>query len=291
MKRMVVLLVVFACGIGFVLPVYAAPTPVLMNTIDTWRWRPPSPDPSGITYWPRRNSLMVVDGEVDETPLFKGFNIYEATLSGNLIRPHSTKSFSKEPVGIDIEVNPKNDHFFISDDNLDRVFDVHPGGDRRIGRGGDDKITSFRTSTFGCTDPEGLTFVNGKLFIIDGAGAEVYILDPGPNGLFEGMGDDKISQFDVGVLGIPDPEGGDYNAARGTLYLISTKGSLFEITTDGKLINTIALPFTPKHPSDVTLAPSSANPSETHLYITDRGVDNNADPNENDGKIYEVALP
>ena len=28
-----------------------------------------------------------------------------------------------------------------------------------------------------------------------------------------------------------------------------------------------------------------------HLYIVDRGIDNNANPDENDGKLYEVAFP
>src|SRR5207237_3678542 len=42
--------------------------------------------------------------------------------------------------------------------------------------------------------------------------------------------------------------------------------------------------------SDVALAPGSVNHSETHLYISDSGVDNNADPTENDGKVYEISL-
>ncbi len=40
----------------------------LVQTTDTSQWSPPSPDPSGITYWSDHDTLLVVDGEVDEMP-------------------------------------------------------------------------------------------------------------------------------------------------------------------------------------------------------------------------------
>ncbi len=42
--------------------------------------------------------------------------------------------------------------------------------------------------------------------------------------------------------------------------------------------------------SDVVWAPSSQNPSIKSIYIASRGVDNNTDRLENDGKIWEVSL-
>jgi hypothetical protein len=47
------------------------------------------------------------------------------------------------------------------------------------------------------------------------------------------------------------------------------------------------------NPADVTLAPSSSTSDAAtvqNLYIVDRGVDNNDDPTENDGKLYELSL-
>ena len=41
----------------------------------------------------------------------------------------------------------------------------------------------------------------------------------------------------------------------------------------------------------LALAPSSVNPSVNSLWITERGVDNDSNSNENDGKIYEMSLP
>ena len=35
------------------------------------------------------------------------------------------------------------------------------------------------------------------------------------------------------------------------------------------------------------MSPSSADPDQTSLYMVARGVDNNSDPNENDGVLYE----
>jgi hypothetical protein len=46
-------------------------------------------------------------------------------------------------------------------------------------------------------------------------------------------------------------------------------------------------------PGDVTIAPSSSttdNPAVKSLYIVARGVDNDADPTENDGKMYEMTV-
>jgi len=40
----------------------------------------------------------------------------------------------------------------------------------------------------------------------------------------------------------------------------------------------------------ITLAPRSTDPTKTSLYLVDRATDNNVDPSENDGKMYEVAI-
>jgi hypothetical protein len=43
-------------------------------------------------------------------------------------------------------------------------------------------------------------------------------------------------------------------------------------------------------PSGLAYAPGSVNSVEKHLYITDRAVDNDSHPTENDGRIYEIAV-
>jgi hypothetical protein len=41
--------------------------------------------------------------------------------------------------------------------------------------------------------------------------------------------------------------------------------------------------------SDLVFAPGTDG-SPRRLYLTDRGVDNDVDPNENDGRLYQVEL-
>ncbi len=51
-------------------------TPTLVRTIATSSFTQPSPDPSGIVYRPGLDRLLISDSEVDETPLFQGFNLF-----------------------------------------------------------------------------------------------------------------------------------------------------------------------------------------------------------------------
>ena len=54
-------------------------TGVRAQTVDTGgtgAWVPTSPDPSGITYLPGSDRLLVSDAEVDEMPIFTGQNLY-----------------------------------------------------------------------------------------------------------------------------------------------------------------------------------------------------------------------
>ena len=57
----------------------AGEAPALVQVIDTSVWPKPSPDPSGITYWPARDTLVIADGEVEEMPIFAGAKL---TLTG-----------------------------------------------------------------------------------------------------------------------------------------------------------------------------------------------------------------
>lgn len=260
-----------------------------VQVIATSRWNPPSPDPSGITYWPRRDHLMVVDGEIEEMAIWAGANMFEATRTGGLVRTYDTTSFNKEPVGIDIEI-ADNDHFFISNDSQKTIFDIDIGPDREFGTS-DDRRRPFLTSGFGNTDPEGLTLGGGKLYTVDGAGARIYGTSPGANGIFEAS--DPTTSFDVASLGVRDPEGIDYDSRTGNLWVVDrSRARLNEITTAGTLLQTIDLEALvgAVNPADVTLAPASTNTAASNLYLVDRGVDNNVDPNENDGKIYEIML-
>lgn len=268
----------------------------LVQTIQTSQLSPASPDPAGLAYMPGPDRLMVADSEVEEMPIFQGVNLYQVTRTGSLADTGVTTAFSNEPTGLGF--NPANDTLFVSDDQKDRIFLNRPGADGRHGTS-DDTRTFISTSAFGAGDPEGLDFDTGSghIFVTDGADREVYEVSPGANGTFDGVpasgGDDVVTHFDVAALGIVDPEGIGVDTARDTL-VISDRGSkdIFEVSKDGLLVqvaNTSTIPGI-RSPSGVTVAPASNDPARMNWWIVDRGVDNNADPNENDGKIYELSV-
>jgi len=286
-----------ATGVAAGLPSPQAPPAVeyasLVQVIHTSLWAPPSPDPSGLAYRASTNTLFVVDGEVDEIPaLFTGKNGYETSLAGGLVSTFSTTKYSKEPVGV--ALNSANGHVFNSDDNKDRIFEIDPGPDGVLFTS-DDIRTSFSTLGFS-PDPEGLAFSGGNLIVTDGLNSEIYVLSPGPNGIFNGLppdGDDQIvASFDTLALGIGDPETVEYNEATGTLFIVGrTDIVMVETTTTGQLLRKIDIACADAwEAAGLALAPGSQNPSTLNLYIAARGKDNNVDPDENDGKIYEIAL-
>ena len=268
----------------------------LIQTIDAWQWSPPSPDSAGIVYLPASDRLLVCDSEVNEMPIFTGDNLFEATLTGNLINTLTTVSFSDEPTGVTL--NPSNGHLFFSDDTGSRsIYEMNPGPDGQYNTS-DDIITSFKTSDFGSNDPEGVTFASGlgALFMTDGVNEEVYQITPGGNGIFDGVppaGDDQVTSFDTTGLGALDPEGIAFNANSGNLYLVGKPSdTLFEVTISGVLVQTIDISAAnARKPAGLAYAPGSLNSSIMNIYIAARGVDNNSDPDENDGQVYEMTLP
>jgi hypothetical protein len=105
-----------------------------------------------------------------------------------------------------------------------------------------------------------------------------------------------VTHFDTAAWGFHDLEGIGYNPAAGTLFIISTDPAdqyLGETTRTGTLLRAYNLSFMGNFyniRSDVTYAPASQNPSARNIYIASRGMDNNIDPNENDGVIWEIDI-
>jgi uncharacterized protein YjiK len=259
-----------------------------VGTIDTSQFNPPSPDPSGIAYLDPANTpsgsdrLFIADGEVDEIPtLFTGDNYFETTLPGTLNRTGSSLSYSSEPTGVDL--NPANGHLFVSDDNVDKIFEVIPGNDGLYGSSDDTVVASFSTRPFGSFDPEGVAFSGGNLFIADGVNAEVYQVTTSGT---------LVSQFDTESLGIIDPEGIEYDPDSGHLYLQGhPKNVIGETTTSGTLVQLLdTSAANARKPAGLAIGANSVIPGAKSIYIVDRGVDNNSDPNENDGKVHEFSF-
>lgn len=278
-------------------------TGALVQTIDTSQFNPPSPDSSDIAYNSLTNTLLVCDGEVDEMSIYQGANLFEMTLYGTLLSTDTTahtsdypnlNAYTEEPVGCTF--NPLNGHLFIASDDQKMIFEINPGDDGRL-HTADDIRSSFSTLLFGSNDPEGIAYnpVDGALYIADGVSSTIYRILPGANGSFDGVppsGDDVATHFDTMSLGIKDPEGIAFEAEN-RLYIVGKPASkMAHVYTSGPLIRMVDISAaSAKKPSGLAVAPASADFSVSSVYLSDRGVDNHTDPNENDGKVYELSVP
>ena len=271
----------------------AASTATVVRVRPTSVWSPPSPDPVGLAYMPTERRLIITDSEVEETSLWAGANVWFTTLKGRPTRSFSTTRYTKEPT--DVAVGRKGLTLYFSDDDLHRIFIVHRGADRRWGTR-DDPVSSFSTLSFGSHDPEGLAFGARSLFVTDGKETHlVFRLRPGPDGRFDGtapVGDDVVTQFDTAPLGLSVPEDVVFDHVSHHLYLTGHRSRVILITTlAGALVGSIDISASGiMFPAGIALAPASDGTASTHVYVTARGVDNNIDPTENDGRLFEFAL-
>lgn len=266
----------------------------LVNTIHTSQWDPASPDPAGIDAMPDGN-MLVVDSEIDEDELAwldQGVNAWIMEPDGTVVQTcDDLYNYDKEPTGV--AVNFVTGEVYVADDN---THGLPPDEFKRI-----NVVTSFCTANdifyrfpvteFGVDDPESVAHGDGKLFIGDGLNAEVFIITPDQSGEFNSNA--TVRSFDTASLNIFDLEGMTYHHGRGTLFLISRQNPIFilEVSTNGDPLNMWDLgSLSLVGLGGLGSGPSSTNPSQMNLFIADRGIDNNTNPMENDGIIYEVSI-
>jgi Cadherin-like len=262
-------------------------TPVVLPLVRTTDLSTfPCPDPAGITYNPVLNQLVISDSEINEMPnLFTGSNIFFTTLTGSLVSTARTTNFSNEPTGISYVAS--SNRYYVSDDDAKKISLVNPpttnGGPLSL-------VSQFVTTGFGSNDPEGVTLAPdlGHLFIADGLNAEVYRVTTSGT---------LVSQFDTASLGVFDPEAIVYDPDTQHLFIggLLANGQpsnrIAEVTITGTLVRMLDISAANTFKvAGFTLGPSSNNPNAKSIYIVDRGVDNNDNPNENDGKLYEFSL-
>jgi PKD repeat protein/uncharacterized protein YjiK len=271
-------------------------TSSLIQTTDMAALSPPSPDSSGLTYLPNSDTLLVSDGEVEETVSgithFQGANLWELTLGGSIVRTANISNvapivvpMTNEPTGV--AWNPADGHFFFTDDNAQEVYELNPGTDGLIGTA-DDTWSSFDTLAAGSGDPEGIAFDSwhNRLFVADGVNREIYEFT---------LSGSLVSHFDVQQYGVGDPESVEFNPASGTLFVLSSNSSspvAVETDTSGNLLQTIDISAANAiAAAGLAYAPASDGSGAQRFYIVDRGIDNNTDENIIDGKMYELTAP
>lgn len=277
----------------------------LINTVVLGALDPPIIDPAGIAYLSDVEELLISDSEVDEEPsVFQSVNLFQMTTTGSITATGLSPDIPVEPTGLSYD--PANRRLFITNDRSERMYVVEVGADGVFGTA-DDAFTSFSLATFGAVDSEDVAFDtrSGHLFVADGIGDEVYRIDPGPNGAFDGVspeGDDIVTSFDISATEIDDAEGIGYRPSTDTLLVVDAGSdeSIFEFTKSGHLLRRIDLGVinqvgVPETPSDVVVAPASDGSGVDHLYVVDRKADN-GDPGDDlpppvDGTLYELSAP
>jgi sugar lactone lactonase YvrE len=267
-------------------------------------WWTPSTDPTGLTYDPRSHKFWISDSEVDETALWKHRNLFLANRLGALQKTRRVDNATVEPEGI--SWYPRGKSLFVVDDDKDAIFRFGRGRDGKLGTG-DDKVRKFvNTLRYGSGDAEGVTWHSrrGKLDMLiwtDAGTAKIYEVKRGRDHRFGTKDDVMKRQFATSTFTGPgdrhfaDPNGVYFDRKTSHLFTVdSKKHFVLETTLAGKFVQTINMPFCRDDPvcrgfSDLVFAPGTDG-SPRRLYLTDRGVDNDVDPNENDGRLYQVKL-
>jgi hypothetical protein len=296
-------LLALALALGFAAPSAAqlvVDPGTVIRTIETSLWAPPSPDPSGVTYRPDTGELLVCDAEVEETvggiTHYQGVNVWTVTRTGAVTATYTTVGRSNEPTGI--AWDPAGGRLWYSDDVRGSIFEVDFGPDQDFDTPDDVTRELRNLDDAGCGDMEDVTYnsFDGHLyFTVDST--HMCKLNAGANGVFDGLppqGDDAVTIVNVPNSPFLDPEGIVYDPFWNTLVIAdrSTR-DLYEITPAGGFLRKIDVNFPGgTKPAGVTIAPGTTNPMLRNYYVVDRKVDNDGQPDENDGRLFEiVAIP
>ena len=259
----------------------------------------PSIDPAGISYHPPSGHLFIADSEINEVAVVfseVGGNIFEVSAAGDSLLAiyDTTIEGNNEPTGITF--NEFDGHFYMSNDDTKKVYRYL--FDEVSGFTIDAEVSTSTTAA--ANDPEGITSdpATGLLYVVDGVGTLLvaYSFDDGAGAFV------LESVYDLVALNDPadvpsDPEGIAFDSQTGHLMISSDPDkAVYEYTTTGLHVETLSLatlsPATTAPQGLVfgPVSPAGGTLDDQSLYIADGRVDNDVDPNERDGTIYEVAI-
>jgi hypothetical protein len=252
----------------------------LDRVVDTSAWHHPSPDPTGIARIGWTNRFVVVDGEVEETALWKGSNVWSTRPTLHPLGSWSAAPYTSEATDVAM---PSRRLAYLSDDDSDRIIEIKTGPDFLFGTP-DDRATGLFTRPFSL-DPEGIAVGAGTLIIANGDHQRVVRLGRGTDGVF-GTEDDVVNGFSTAPLGLRDPEGIAF--LNGHLFIVSRfDGVIVQTTRTGAFVDSYDISSSGiLHPSGIAV---TAEDGGLTAWVSDRGVDNGAQI-ENDGRIYVFSL-
>lgn len=234
-------------------------------------------DPSGITMV--NGNLIVVDSEVNETTILDRATMFEMTTTGAMRSLISLQSFTKEATGVTYD--DASGALLISDDSWPGwVHTLHPGQDLLFGTA-DDASISLRVRDIGIfsADIEGLALYGDELYLAAGSDATVYVVTPGP----EGFDDRSVVARSIPMAPMKSVDG--ITIHDDVIYAVGQRRNrIYAFDLNGVPMGEQRFLEGPLR----TPAGIAYDPSSRVFYIADRGVDNDDDPNEDDGNIYSV---
>lgn len=257
----------------------------------------PSIDPAGVLYHEPTGRLFIADSEINEVaPAWNAIqaNIFQTAPNGDTLHAQwDLTAFTgnepvrnREPTGITYCAT--DGHFYVSNDDADRIFRYSFDGSALTAV---DSVSTRPASN----DPEGITCdpATGTLYVIEGT--EIEILVYRYNAGFELQEVLDLSVTAGSAAGVPsDAEGIAFDPVSGNLFVMSDpEKTIYEYTAAGVFVQKFDIrDFTPRPvaPQGLSIGTSSTNSQTMSLYIADGGVDNDQDPDERDGAIYEAQI-
>ncbi|MCP3914993.1 MAG: hypothetical protein GY711_05520 [bacterium] len=255
----------------------------------------PSIDPAGVAYHPPTGRLFLADSEITEIPSVWNLiqaNIFEVARTGDTLFDSFDVTISPSGLPTNRETTgiaycDSDAHFYVTNDDSRRLF--------RYSFNGNDLTAVDSTSTVSQTiDPEGVACnpANGRLYVVGGdLGIGVYRYQGG----FILVDSFNLANTAGSQSGIPDdPEGIVYDSASSHLFVLSDPDErLYEFTTSGSFVRSFDLSSLSPSPigmQGISIGPSSGVQGGESFYIVDGGIDNDANPNERDGAVYEMLI-
>ncbi|HET9312068.1 MAG TPA: SdiA-regulated domain-containing protein [Actinomycetota bacterium] len=276
-------------------PIASAAAPVepkLVRIVPTSAWTTPSSDPTGLTYQRSTGKLLITDAEIEEIGrLWSGSNLFVTNRRGSLIRTRSVRRVTDEPE--DIAWRNRRTSYVVDDDRR-RVYRVRTGPDGLIGTRDDRRKEVLRTRRFGSRDPEGLAWRgrDRSLILTDAKRGRVFRIGSGRDRRF-GTLDDTVRPFSSAAVGVGTPEDVVWDPRTNHLLIVgSSEPIVVETTMRGRPVRTFDLSASGiRRASGIALAPDPARPGARLMFVTDKGVDNETDPGENDGRLFVFRFP
>ncbi|MFB6275465.1 MAG: esterase-like activity of phytase family protein [Halothece sp.] len=268
----------------------------------------PATDPAGIAYHDSSGHLFLADSEISElgiVPDKVSGNVFEVSRDGKkLIRSYdltdeATGAVNDEPTGITFD--PVSDRFYVSNDNSNQIYRYKLQSEgENASFAVEDTISleqlqeqaplNLADSLTGDFEGVAVNADSGRIYAVDGSGTSVVTLryDQG----FEFINSFQLNSGSQEI--VSDPEGISVNPETGNLFIVSaTDNVIAEYTPQGDFLREFSLDnLSPSQIAAQGLAfgafsASTNNPIDS-LYIADGGVDNNDDPDERDGRVYET---